>query len=171
MQGIRGFTVDRCGPQRCIGAGNRSSIHFQRTPLLSAPLLPELNLDSSERDRPKCVSKFEPSREFAEESRTSGRPQSPPIDVHRGFARTSLFTVVSQGTTTAIKSLDSNEDTTSGTIQLTEGGRVSVFVPFMKVVSSIKSAKKRHPACQVVRRKGKIYVINKVEPRYKARQG
>jgi large subunit ribosomal protein L36 len=42
---------------------------------------------------------------------------------------------------------------------------------FMKVVSSIKSAKKRHPACQVVRRKGKIYVINKVEPRYKARQG
>jgi large subunit ribosomal protein L36 len=45
------------------------------------------------------------------------------------------------------------------------------FGPFMKVVSSIKSAKKRHPACQVVRRKGKIYVINKVEPRYKARQG
>ena len=41
----------------------------------------------------------------------------------------------------------------------------------MKVVSSIKSAKKRHPACQVVRRKGKTYVINKVEPRYKARQG
>ena len=45
------------------------------------------------------------------------------------------------------------------------------FTSFMKVVSSIKSAKKRHPACQVVRRKGKIYVINKVEPRYKARQG
>jgi len=41
----------------------------------------------------------------------------------------------------------------------------------MKVVSSIKSAKKRHPACQVVRRKGRIYVINKVEPRFKARQG
>ena len=45
------------------------------------------------------------------------------------------------------------------------------FWAFMKVVSSIKSAKVRHPACQVVRRKGKIYVINKVEPRYKARQG
>ena len=45
------------------------------------------------------------------------------------------------------------------------------FSPFMKVVSSIKSAKKRHPACQVVRRRGKIYVINKVEPRYKASQG
>jgi ribosomal protein L36, bacterial type len=42
---------------------------------------------------------------------------------------------------------------------------------FMKVVSSIKSAKKRHPDCQVVRRKGRIYVINKTDPRYKARQG
>jgi large subunit ribosomal protein L36 len=58
-----------------------------------------------------------------------------------------------------------------GTFRLTEGKRASVFCTFMKVVSSIKSAKKRHPACQVVRRKGKIYVINKVEPRYKARQG
>jgi len=58
-----------------------------------------------------------------------------------------------------------------GTFQLTGVGGRSVFTPFMKVVSSIKSAKKRHPACQVVRRKGKIYVINKVEPRYKARQG
>jgi large subunit ribosomal protein L36 len=47
----------------------------------------------------------------------------------------------------------------------------SFFWAFMKVVSSIKSAKVRHPACQVVRRKGRIYVINKVEPRYKARQG
>ena len=54
---------------------------------------------------------------------------------------------------------------------MTEVGPHSVFHAFMKVVSSIKSAKKRHPACQVVRRKGKIYVINKVEPRYKARQG
>jgi len=45
------------------------------------------------------------------------------------------------------------------------------FLTFMKVVSSIKSAKKRHPDCQVVRRRGKIYVINKTDPRYKARQG
>jgi large subunit ribosomal protein L36 len=57
------------------------------------------------------------------------------------------------------------------TFQLTEDPAVDALTPFMKVVSSIKSAKKRHPACQVVRRKGKIYVINKVEPRYKARQG
>ena len=58
-----------------------------------------------------------------------------------------------------------------GTFRLTVPKPLSVLTPFMKVVSSIKSAKKRHPACQVVRRKGKIYVINKVEPRYKARQG
>ncbi len=55
---------------------------------------------------------------------------------------------------------------------LTAAGAPGVLSVFpMKVVSSIKSAKKRHPACQVVRRKGRIYVINKVEPRYKARQG
>ena len=54
---------------------------------------------------------------------------------------------------------------------LTPAGGGLFFRAFMKVVSSIKSAKMRHPACQVVRRRGKIYVINKVEPRYKARQG
>ena len=31
----------------------------------------------------------------------------------------------------------------------------------MKVLSSLKSAKKRHLHCKVVRRKGRIYVINK----------
>jgi large subunit ribosomal protein L36 len=41
----------------------------------------------------------------------------------------------------------------------------------MKVVSSLKSAKKRHPDCQVVRRKGRLYVICKSNPRFKARQG
>jgi large subunit ribosomal protein L36 len=59
----------------------------------------------------------------------------------------------------------------SGSFPLTVGNAASSFFVFMKVVSSIKSAKVRHPACQVVRRKGRIYVINKVEPRYKARQG
>jgi len=44
-------------------------------------------------------------------------------------------------------------------------------VETMKVVSSIKSLKTRHPDCQVVRRKGRIYVINKSNPRFKARQG
>lgn len=41
----------------------------------------------------------------------------------------------------------------------------------MKVVSSLKSLKTRNAKCQVVRRKGRIYVICKTNPRYKARQG
>jgi len=41
----------------------------------------------------------------------------------------------------------------------------------MKVLKSLKSAKKRHKACVVVRRKGRVYVINKMNPRFKARQG
>lgn len=41
----------------------------------------------------------------------------------------------------------------------------------MKVANSIKTLKNRHKACKVVRRKGRIYVINKENPRFKARQG
>ncbi len=41
----------------------------------------------------------------------------------------------------------------------------------MKVRHSIKSAKSRDKNCKVVRRRGKIYVINKKNPRMKARQG
>ena len=41
----------------------------------------------------------------------------------------------------------------------------------MKVLSSLKSAKKRDKNCRVVRRKGRLYVINKQNPRMKARQG
>lgn len=41
----------------------------------------------------------------------------------------------------------------------------------MKVVQSLKTVKKRHRACQVVRRRGRIYVINKRNRRFKARQG
>jgi large subunit ribosomal protein L36 len=41
----------------------------------------------------------------------------------------------------------------------------------MKVRSSLKSLKQRHAACQVVRRRGRVYVINKKDPRFKARQG
>ncbi len=39
----------------------------------------------------------------------------------------------------------------------------------MKILNSLKSAKFRHPDCQVVRRKGKLYVICKTNPRFKAR--
>jgi large subunit ribosomal protein L36 len=41
----------------------------------------------------------------------------------------------------------------------------------MKVANSLKSLKKRHADCKVVRRKGRTYIINKTNPRYKARQG
>jgi large subunit ribosomal protein L36 len=41
----------------------------------------------------------------------------------------------------------------------------------MKVRSSLKSLKTRHRDCKIVRRKGVIYVINKTDPRFKAKQG
>jgi large subunit ribosomal protein L36 len=41
----------------------------------------------------------------------------------------------------------------------------------MKVRNSIKTLKTRDKDCKVVRRKGRIYVINKVKKRFKARQG
>ena len=45
------------------------------------------------------------------------------------------------------------------------------FFVVMKVLRSIKSAKQRHRDCRVVRRKGRLYVINKTDSRFKARQG
>jgi len=41
----------------------------------------------------------------------------------------------------------------------------------MKVRSSIRSLKNRDRNCQVVRRRGRVYVINKKDPRFKARAG
>ena len=41
----------------------------------------------------------------------------------------------------------------------------------MKVRSSLKSLKGRHRDCKIVRRKGVVYVINKTDPRFKAKQG
>jgi large subunit ribosomal protein L36 len=41
----------------------------------------------------------------------------------------------------------------------------------MKIVNSIKSVKKRHKDNRVVRRRGRVYIINKTNRRYKARQG
>ena len=43
--------------------------------------------------------------------------------------------------------------------------------PKMKVRSSLKSLKTRHRDCKLVRRKGRVYIINKTDPRYKAKQG
>ncbi len=44
-------------------------------------------------------------------------------------------------------------------------------VAVMKVVNSLKTIKKRHRDCRLVRRKGRVYVINKTNRRFKARQG
>lgn len=41
----------------------------------------------------------------------------------------------------------------------------------MKVLSSLASMKRRHADCQVVKRKGTLYVICKSNPKFKARQG
>ncbi len=41
----------------------------------------------------------------------------------------------------------------------------------MKIKSSIKALLKRHRANRLVRRKGRIYIINKEAPRFKAKQG
>jgi large subunit ribosomal protein L36 len=41
----------------------------------------------------------------------------------------------------------------------------------VKVRNSLKSLKTRHKDCKVVRRRGRVYVINKTHKRFKARQG
>jgi large subunit ribosomal protein L36 len=41
----------------------------------------------------------------------------------------------------------------------------------MKIRNSLKTAKARDKNCKLVRRKGRVYVINKMKPRLKARQG
>ena len=41
----------------------------------------------------------------------------------------------------------------------------------MKIVNSLKSMKTRHKACRVIRRKGRVMVICKSNPRHKQRQG
>ena len=50
---------------------------------------------------------------------------------------------------------------------------IGTLPPFyaMKVLSSLASAKRRHADCQVVKRKGTVYVICKSNPKFKARQG
>ena len=41
----------------------------------------------------------------------------------------------------------------------------------MKKRSSLRTLKTRHKDCQIVRRRGRVYVINKTQRRFKARQG
>ena len=47
----------------------------------------------------------------------------------------------------------------------------NVWAKAMKVKSSIKALKSRHRDCKVVRRRGRTYIINKTDPRFKAKQG
>jgi large subunit ribosomal protein L36 len=51
--------------------------------------------------------------------------------------------------------------------------RPGLFVEYraMKIRHSLKSVKLRHKDCRIVRRKGRVYIINKTNPRYKCRQG
>jgi large subunit ribosomal protein L36 len=44
-------------------------------------------------------------------------------------------------------------------------------VTAMKIRNSLKSLKSRHRDCRVIRRRGRTYVINKTNRRFKARQG
>jgi large subunit ribosomal protein L36 len=41
----------------------------------------------------------------------------------------------------------------------------------MKVRNSLKSLRTRHRNNKIVRRKGRVFIINKTNPRFKARQG
>ena len=54
-----------------------------------------------------------------------------------------------------------------------EGFREEVEVqsPKLEIMKVRASIKKRSVDCKIVRRKGKLYVINKKNPRFKQRQG
>ena len=41
----------------------------------------------------------------------------------------------------------------------------------MKILSSLKSAKKRDIYCKLIKRKNKILVLNKRNPKFKSKQG
>src|SRR5438445_7580296 len=57
-----------------------------------------------------------------------------------------------------------------------DSGRSATYVPplpegsVMKIANSLKTLKKRDKNCRVVRRQGRVYVINKGNPRLQARQ-
>lgn len=61
---------------------------------------------------------------------------------------------------------------TSGSAGYTFSLVISVWYQELavKVLNSLKSAKARHRDCKIVRRRGKVFVICKSNPRFKARQ-
>jgi large subunit ribosomal protein L36 len=58
---------------------------------------------------------------------------------------------------------------TRATLFLARSHRAKGFV--MKIRNSLKSLKDRHRDNRVIRRRGRTYVINKTQRRFKARQG
>ena len=56
-------------------------------------------------------------------------------------------------------------------IETGRNGRLFFGIGPMKVRNSLKSLRTRHRDNQLVRRKGRVYIINKTQKRYKARQG
>jgi large subunit ribosomal protein L36 len=51
------------------------------------------------------------------------------------------------------------------------GNRINQGPNVMKIRNSLKSLKDRHRDNRVIRRRGRTYVINKTNRRFKARQG
>ncbi|CAF26592.1 type B 50S ribosomal protein L36 [Bartonella quintana] len=41
----------------------------------------------------------------------------------------------------------------------------------MKIKNSLKALRERHRNNRMVRRKGRVYILNKTNPRFRARQG
>jgi len=46
----------------------------------------------------------------------------------------------------------------------------AIKIKTMKIKSSLKSLKKRDLNSKLVRRRGRVYIINKTNPKFKARQ-
>jgi large subunit ribosomal protein L36 len=59
----------------------------------------------------------------------------------------------------------------SGPFAAYEPARPAIEKIVMKVRNSLKSLRDRHRDNRIVRRKGRVYVINKTQRRFKARQG
>jgi large subunit ribosomal protein L36 len=61
--------------------------------------------------------------------------------------------------------------TRQGAVNMVRANSGLISEKKMKVRNSLKSLRGRHRANRLVRRKGRVYVINKVQKRFKARQG
>ena len=59
----------------------------------------------------------------------------------------------------------------SGPFAAYEPAQSAIEKNVMKVRNSLKSLRDRHRDNRIVRRKGRVYVINKTQRRFKARQG